>query len=90
MTSLSIHLPNFVATASADAASALGISMTAFIKQAIIHELEHIEHRTNQGYIITTFQAMSKSNNYMIESKEVADHLNSELPEEEDQWWSKK
>jgi hypothetical protein len=39
MTALSINLPNQLAEASQQAAEALGISRTQFIRQAVIHEL---------------------------------------------------
>ncbi|BBJ31128.1 hypothetical protein RAS_02370 [Rickettsia asiatica] len=43
MTSLSITLPDNIAKASNEIAKKLGLSRTAFIRQAIIHELDILQ-----------------------------------------------
>ncbi|MGX6960058.1 MAG: ribbon-helix-helix protein, CopG family [Rickettsia endosymbiont of Pentastiridius leporinus] len=90
MTTLSITIPDNIAKLSNEVAKKLGLSRTAFIRQAIIHELENLQSKFEQDDIIKSFNAMKKSKAYLEEVEEVMCSLNSELPEQEEQWWSKK
>ncbi len=90
MTALSINLPDFVANATIEAANLLGISRSAFIKQAVIHELNLIDAKIKQESIAFAFKNLAKSKAYMTEAVEIMDFLNSDLPDEKDEWWSKK
>ncbi|KHO04087.1 ribbon-helix-helix domain-containing protein [Rickettsia felis] len=90
MTSLSITLPDNIAKASNEIAKKLGLSRTAFIRQAIIHELNNLQSQFEQDDIIKSFNAMKKSKKYLEEMTEITENLNSELLEEKEKWWSKK
>jgi len=90
MTSLSITIPDDIAKASNDIAKKLGLSRTAFIRQAIIHELDNLQSKFEQEDIIKSFNAMKKSPEYLEEAEEIMNGLNSELLEEDEEWWSKK
>lgn len=90
MTSLSITLPDDVAEASNEVAIKLGISRTEFIRQAVIHELNNFRTRIEQKEIIKSFNAMKGSRQYMKEAEELTENLNSNLPEEREEWWSNK
>lgn len=88
MKCFTISLPDEIVQASNDAAKALGISRTEFIRQAVIHELSNIQTDIAQKEIIKVFNSMKMSSNYMSESEEMIDNLNSDLPEEEEEWWN--
>lgn len=90
MTTLSINLPETLAKASQNAAVKLGISRTQFIRQAIAHELENFQSQLEQEAIIKSFSAMKKNKKYLKDIEKVMDSLNSNLPDEEDNWWNKK
>ncbi|HJD62448.1 MAG TPA: ribbon-helix-helix domain-containing protein [Rickettsia endosymbiont of Degeeriella rufa] len=90
MTNLSITIPDDIAKASNEVAKKLGLSRTAFIRQAIIHELDNLQSKFEQEGIIKSFNAMKKSPQYLEEAEEIMNGLNSELPEEDEKWWVKK
>lgn len=90
MKSLSINLPDNIAKASSDAAKKLGFSRTAFIRQAIIHELEDFESKQEQQGIVNSFNAMKKTRKYLIEQEEIDNGFSSDLPIEREGWWNKK
>ncbi|WP_342170013.1 ribbon-helix-helix domain-containing protein [Rickettsia endosymbiont of Seladonia tumulorum] len=83
MTNLSITIPDDIAKASNEVAKKLGLSRTAFIRQAIIHELDNLQSKFEQEGIIKSFNAMKKSPQYLEEAEEIMNGLNSELLEEE-------
>ncbi len=88
MISLSITLPNNIATASNEVAKKLGISRTEFIRKAVIHELNNFQVHLEQNDIIKSFTAMKKSKEYLKESEELIEGLNSNLPQEKEEWWN--
>ncbi|HJD56335.1 MAG TPA: ribbon-helix-helix domain-containing protein [Rickettsia endosymbiont of Pyrocoelia pectoralis] len=88
MVSLSITLSDDIAKASNETAKKLGLSRTAFIRQAIIHELDHSQSRLEHDSIIKSFAAMKKSKEYLKEAIQITDTLNTELPKEK--WWINK
>ena len=89
MKCFTISLPDEIVQASNDTAKALGISRTEFIRQAVIHELSNIRTDIAQKEIIKVFNSMKMSSDYISESEEIIDNLNSDLPEEEEEWWNK-
>ncbi|MFP3017661.1 MAG: CopG family transcriptional regulator [Candidatus Tisiphia sp.] len=70
MISLSITLPNNIATTNNEVAKKLGISRTEFIRKAVIHELNNFQVHLEQNDIIKNFTAMKKSKEYLKESEE--------------------
>ena len=90
MTTLSINLPSSLALASQEVAVELGMSRTEFIRQAIIHELESYRICREQEAMAKSMLAMKKSKNYLSEADEIMFGLNSELQNEEEEWWKKK
>lgn len=90
MTTLSVVLPDDLAEASKKVARSLGVSRAQLIRQAIVHELENFKSRIEQKAMINSIVAMKKSKSYLSESEEIVDGLNSVLPKDEDEWWSKK
>jgi metal-responsive CopG/Arc/MetJ family transcriptional regulator len=83
-------LPDALAKESQDVAHKLGISRTQFIRQAIAHELENYAARLEQEAILKTISAMKKDKKYIEESKKITEEMNSDLPNDGDDWWSKK
>lgn len=90
ITTLSITLPDNVAKASNEVAKRLKISRTQFIRQAVIHELNSFQTRLEQGNIIKSLAAMKNSKKYNQDIEELTLDLNSDLPQERAEWWSKK
>lgn len=87
MKSLSVNLPDNIFKASSKAAKKLGLSRTAFIRQAIVHELKEFESELEQKAIVESFNAMKKSKEYMAELEEIDNSFTSSLPEEREEWW---
>lgn len=90
MTTLSITMPDKLADASCAAAKYLGISRTEFIRQAITHELNHIQAQKEREAIIQSIKAMKKNKAYLQDSEELDNSFNSTLPIEDKEWWIKK
>ena len=90
MTTLSIILPDNLAKASREVAGKLGISRTQFIRQAIAHELEDFQSKLEQEAILQSISAMKKSKKYLKEAEKITEGLNSDLPNDGEEWWSKK
>lgn len=90
MTNLSIALPDEIVKASTEIAKKIGISRTEFIRQAVIHEISNIQANIEQQNIITSFNAMKKSQEYLNSSEELIDSFSSNLPQEQDEWWENK
>jgi predicted transcriptional regulator len=87
MKSLSINLPDNIFKASSKAAKKIGLSRTAFIRRAIVHELEEFESELEQKAIVDSLNAMKKSKEYMAELEEIDSGFASSLPEEKKEWW---
>ncbi len=90
MNTLSINFPDDLVEASQRAAEELGISRTQFIRQAVVHELKNYRKQRELKAMATAFAAMNKHPEYLKESKEIEENLNTLLPEEADQWWTGK
>lgn len=90
MTALSIILPDTLAKASQEAAVRLGISRTQFIRQAIAHELENFQSRLELEAIVKSIAAMKNNKKYLEEAEKIAEGLNSDLPDDGEEWWDKK
>jgi metal-responsive CopG/Arc/MetJ family transcriptional regulator len=90
MTTLSIILPDSLAKESQEAASRLGISRTQFIRQAIAHELKNFQSQLEQKAIVGSISAMKNSKTYLKEAEKITEELNANLPDEGENWWSKK
>jgi predicted transcriptional regulator len=89
MTALSVVLPDDLARESREIARQLGFSRTEFIRRAIAHELKHVKKRLEQQGMVKSFEAMKASPEY-LKQVESFDALNTQLPEDEDEWWNKK
>ena len=89
MTTLSIILSEKMAKESQVIAKNLGIPRTQFIRQAIMHELEHFRMKSEQEAMAKCFVRMKKNSAYLTESEEIMGDLNVCLPVEKDQWWEK-
>lgn len=90
MTSISINIPETLAQASQEAAQELGISRNHFIRLAITHELKQIRAQQEQQAMAKAFKIMESSPEYLAESKEIDQSLNTILPDEdEEDWWKK-
>lgn len=89
MTNLSINFPDNIVKVTSEVAKRLGISRTEFIRQAVIHELDNFQVQLEQNNITKSFAAMKKSKEYQEDTKLMMDRLNSSLPLEGEEWWSK-
>jgi len=90
MTNLSINFPDNIVKVTSEVAKKLGVSRTEFIRQAVVHELNNFQIQLEQNNIIKSFAAMKKSKKYQEDTEILMEGLNSVLPEEEEEWWSKK
>ena len=84
---LSISLPDTMANASSQAARHLGISRTAFIRQAIAHELAVLKKKEELEGITRSLLAMQADPTYQQEVEFLESSYYPELPEEPDEWW---
>lgn len=89
MTALSLQLPDNLAKASQKAAQKLGVSRSEFIRQAIVHELEHLKTRLELEAIASSFEAMKKNKHYQQETEEMDKNWNDALPDDTEEWWKK-
>jgi metal-responsive CopG/Arc/MetJ family transcriptional regulator len=88
MKSLLLSFPEFLISESDKAAVQLGVSRSEFIRQSVIHELKKLAKRTRENNIISSFDAMKKSNNYLKESTILDDGFVEEINiDEDDEWW---
>ena len=55
MKSLLLSFPEFLISASDKAANKLGVSRSEFIRQSVIHELNHLSKRTMENNIISSY-----------------------------------
>lgn len=90
MTNLSINFPDNIVKTTNEVAKKLGVSRTEFIRQAVVHELNNFQIQLEQNDIIKSFAAMKKSKAYSEEAEVLMEGLNSELPQEGEEWWKKK
>lgn len=82
MTTLSVVLPDYLANESKKVAQKLGVSRTQFIRQAISHELKIVNTQFEQEAMIKSILAMKNCQEYLKESEEITEGLNSILPTE--------
>tara|TARA_R110000744_G_scaffold255676_1_gene371146 strand:+ start:379 stop:648 length:270 start_codon:yes stop_codon:yes gene_type:complete len=88
MKSLLLSFPVPLISESNKAANQLGISRSEFIRQSVIHELQILAKKTRETNIISSFNAMKKSNEYLKESTILDDGLVEEINiDENDEWW---
>ncbi|OGT59072.1 MAG: hypothetical protein A3F43_06015 [Gammaproteobacteria bacterium RIFCSPHIGHO2_12_FULL_42_10] len=88
-TMLSINLPDPLAKASQEAAAKIGISRTAFIRQAITHEITLLHARLEEEAIIKSMKAMKQSKQYLKEANDSMRSLEINLPKDKEKWWRK-
>lgn len=71
-------------------AKRLGMSRSDFIRLSVVHELKNLSQNTKKDNIISSFNAMKESKEYLIESKALDDSLaeNVNIDEAKD-WWKK-
>lgn len=88
MKSLLLSFPELLISESDKAAVQLGVSRSEFIRQSVIHELKKLSKRTRENNIISSFDAMKKSDVYLKESTILDDGLVEEINiGEDDRWW---
>lgn len=90
MTAISIHLPNALVRDSKKIANSLHISRAEFIRSLIDKAVVEWKKQQEIAGMLKAFEAMKHDSAYQKEADEIMDGLNSELPEEEDEWWTKK
>ena len=69
MPTLTVKLPEPLARESQQAAEDLGMTRSAFIRQALEHELENIRADQERQNMAASFRAMAASPDYMCESE---------------------
>lgn len=88
MKSLLLFFPEILISESDKAADQLGISRSEFIRKSVIHELQKLTKNTIENNIISSFNAMKKSDEYLKENKILDDGLVEEINiDEDDKWW---
>jgi metal-responsive CopG/Arc/MetJ family transcriptional regulator len=90
MTTLSIILPDNLAKASQETAGRLGISRTQFIRQAIAHEIENFQSQLEQEAIVRSITSMKDNKNYLKEAEEIMEGFPTDMPNDGEEWWTKK
>ncbi len=80
MAALTIKLPDALARASTEMAQSLGMTPSELIRQALIHELEHLEASQERQAIAESLRAMAKDERYLDET--LAEPL-----DDEGNWW---
>lgn len=86
MPTLTVKMPEPLAKESQQAAENLGMTRSAFIRQALEHELANIRADQERQHMAASFRAMAASPDYMRESEMLDQGLGDSLPEEAD-WW---
>lgn len=71
-------------------ANSLHISRAEFIRSLIDKAVVEWKKQQEIAGMLKAFEAMKHDSAYQKEADEIMDGLNSELPEEEDEWWTKK
>lgn len=89
MTALSIILPDNLAKASQEAAHKLGVSRAYFIRQAITHELQHLQKQLEEEAMVKSIVAMRNHAGYQAEVEALDEFFSDTLPDEPEQWWMK-
>jgi metal-responsive CopG/Arc/MetJ family transcriptional regulator len=89
MTAISLILPDDLARESKKIAHKLGISRTELIRRALEHEIANAEAILERDAMAGAFEAMRASNDYLAESNELDQSLETKLPDEVDHWWQK-
>jgi metal-responsive CopG/Arc/MetJ family transcriptional regulator len=88
MKSLLLSFPEILISESDKAADQLGISRSEFIRKSVVHELQILAKNTRENNIISSFNAMKKSDEYLKENKILDDGLVEEINiDEDDKWW---
>ncbi|MDC0865103.1 hypothetical protein OAP56_04070 [Rickettsiaceae bacterium] len=71
-------------------AKKLGISRSDFIRLSVIHELKDISKKNQEDNIISSFNSMKKSKEYLSEGCSLDDGLSEAINiDEGDNWWKK-
>lgn len=89
MTSISLHIPGSLAKDSKKIAYQLGVSRAQFIRLALEEAIATWKKQQEIVGMIKAFEAMKHDKEYMKEANEIMDGLNSDLPDEEEEWWTK-
>lgn len=87
MASISLNLPDDLASESTQVAEKLGLSRTELIRQAIRHELDSIAARLERDAIAAALASMQGDENYRLESDALETGLEDRVAEEPDEWW---
>lgn len=71
-------------------AKRLGMSRSDFIRLSVVHELKNLSQNTKKDNIISSFNAMKESKEYLVESKILDGSLaeNVNIDEAKD-WWKR-
>jgi predicted transcriptional regulator len=88
MTAISMNLPDELAVQSSSMAKQLGMSRTAFIRQALQHELQRVERQQDEAAIAADLRRLADNRTYMAESEAIEAGFN-DLPEDDAEcWWT--
>ena len=88
MKNLLLSFPEVLIRKSDKAANQLGVSRSEFIRQSVIDELNKLTKQTKETNIISSFNAMKKSNEYLKESEILDDGFAEKINiDEDDKWW---
>lgn len=88
MVALSIKLPQELAEMSRQVARKLGITRSELIRQALVHEIEHIEASLERRAMAESLRAMAGTDSAARENDALDQALDEVLPEEKEGWWS--
>ena len=85
MIALSIKLPEDLAEQSRRVARELGITRSELIRQALVHEIDHIQAGLERRAMAQSLQAMAAASR---EAEALDRALDEMLPEETEGWWN--
>ena len=88
MVALSIKLPEELAEMSRQVARKLGITRSELIRQALVHEIEHVEASLERRAMAESLRAMAGTDSVARDNEALDQALDEVLPEEKEGWWT--
>jgi metal-responsive CopG/Arc/MetJ family transcriptional regulator len=87
---ISLHLPFHLVQTSQKLARQLHMSRAQFMRMAIEHEIKNWQIKQEQMAMAKCFLAMHHNEDYLKESDEIIQGLDTPLTNEKDEWWKEK
>ena len=89
MANISLQLSDALIDQSTQIAQELGISRSAFISQALEHELERITRERDRNALVADLKHLAGNPDYLAESALLDAGFNDTPAHDTEQWWEK-